>query len=391
MIDEAALTTLLHEAAAAIDVPEDGPASVLAARDTVRRSDVTGRSAVTGRPGHQGPGARPRPGWSSEGRNRAIGIAAAVLIVALVAIGVGVSRHGSSSSSSSAEGSAASPTVAAGTPTTIAGVARSSAGASSASGSGASLTPSAGLSANASAATTLPATSVPALPAQVIETGSLSLVVATGTISNVVAHLTSLAVGLDGYVQNSNASLIAPPTASLTLRVPVANFEQLVNQAGTYGKVTSLTTSGQDVTAQSVNLAAQIQAIEASINQYLQILTKAETIPDILSVEQQIDGLQSQLNQLQGQQKVLNDQTSYSTLSVTLSQPPTPAKVPPPLPPKPHKSGLSKAWAHARSSFAHGFESVVSASGGILVFLICVGVLSLIGWLGWRVARRRLV
>jgi len=310
--------------------------------------------------------------------------------VALVAIGVGVSRHGSSSSSSSAEGSAASPTVAAGTPTTIAGVARSSAGASSASGSGASLTPSAGLSANASAATTLPATSVPALPAQVIETGSLSLVVATGTISNVVARLTSLVVGLDGYVQNSNASLIAPPTASLTLRVPVANFEQLVNQAGTYGKVTSLTTSGQDVTAQSVNLAAQIQAIEASINQYLQILTKAETIPDILSVEQQIDGLQSQLNQLQGQQKVLNDQTSYSTLSVTLSQPRRrPRCLRPYLPSRTRAACPRRGPTPAAAS--PWFESVVSASGGILVFLICVGVLSLIGWLGWRVARRRLV
>jgi uncharacterized membrane protein YccC len=229
------------------------------------------------------------------------------------------------------------------------------------------------------------------LPTLVIKTGSLSLQVARGDVPSTLTDLTSLATGQGGYVQNSQSSSAGSPTASLTIRVPVANFDTLVKEAENLGKVISLTTSGQDVTAQSVDLAAQIQALQASINQYLVILTKAQTISDILAVQQQIDGLQSQLNQLQGQQKVLNDQTSYSTLSVIVSQPPAPAKVPPPPPPARHQSGLSKAWAHARRSFSHGLESVVSASGGILVFLICVGTLSLIGWGGWRVVRRRLV
>jgi hypothetical protein len=387
MIDESVLTSLLHETADAIEVPEGGPAAVLAARQAMGSGPVLGFPVVSGRVGRRrrglggrGPGAGPR--WSPEARAWAVRVAAVVLVFVLVGVGIATRGNSSSKSSSSAE-----TTVAPFSSTTIAGSAGLPSSARSSSGDGAG----SGGSTTGASATTVPSSAVAPLPTLVIRTGSLALVVATGAVQSTTVKLTSLATGLGGYVQSSDSSSTDSPTASMTLRVPVAYFNQLVADAEGLGKVTSLTTSGQDVTAQSVDLAAQIQALQASINQYLEILTKAETISDILAVQQQIDGLQSQLNQLQGQQKVLNDQTSYSTLSVTLSQPAAPAKVPPPPPPPPHRSGLSKAWAHARRSFSHGLESVVSASGGILVFLICVGAIGLVGWAGWRVARRRLV
>jgi hypothetical protein len=62
-----------------------------------------------------------------------------------------------------------------------------------------------------------------------------------------------------------------------------------------------------------------------------------------------------------------------------------------PPPPRPRPSGLSRSWTHARHSFSHGLESVVSASGGIGVFLLCSLVVLFILNVGWRLLRRRLV
>ena len=269
-----------------------------------------------------------------------------------------------------------------------------------------------------------PAGTLPNLPSKVIKTGSMSLVVGDGQLTAALDRLSGIAAGLGGYVQDSStnegstsppattpttavppsvsrasapssAAVAKPPgqvpTATATLRVPVEQFNALVTQAQQVGKVTALGTTGADVTSQYVDLQARIQALQATRSQLLQVLAKAETISDILAVQAQITPVESQIEQLQGQLKVLDDQTSYGTLGVTLSEmvPAAVKHTSPPPPPRP--SGLSRSWTHARHSFSHGLESVVSASGGIGVFLLCSLVVLLVANLGWRLLRRRLV
>lgn len=84
----------------------------------------------------------------------------------------------------------------------------------------------------------------------------------------------------------------------------------------------------------------------------------------------------------------MDDQTTYGALAVTVNERTTThAAVLPPAPP----SGLSKAWAHARHTFARGLEAVIGSLGGIAVFLTCMLALAALGRLGWGVVRRRLV
>jgi hypothetical protein len=237
----------------------------------------------------------------------------------------------------------------------------------------------------ASASQATPAT--PSIATKIVKTGSVNLQVGKGTLSSVVNQLTSLAGGLGGYVSNAQtAEGGGAPTGDLTMRVPVDQFETLLTRTRSMGKPTAVSTSGQDVTASYVDLGARIQALQDTRTQYLQILAKATAIGDILSVEQQLSDLQTQIEQLQGQQMVLADQTSFATLSVHLSEPGalTGAISTPP-------GGLAKAWSHARSSFAHAVEAVIGASGGVLVFLVCVALLLLVCRLAWPFVRRRLV
>jgi len=82
---------------------------------------------------------------------------------------------------------------------------------------------------------------------------------------------------------------------------------------------------------------------------------------------------------------VLADQTSFGTLTVNLTEPGSGSLTATP------PSGLAQAWAHARSTFTHGVEAVIGASGGVLVFLLFAGLVLLAVRLAWPVVRRRLV
>ena len=86
---------------------------------------------------------------------------------------------------------------------------------------------------------------------------------------------------------------------------------------------------------------------------------------DVLAVQEQIDSIQSQIEQLQGQLQLLTSQTSYSTLTVTVSEG-TPAPSPGPLP----ESGLVRAWHASIGGFVAGVEGVIRIAGPLLFALL---------------------
>jgi hypothetical protein len=371
---QATLTDLLDD----LEVPVDGPARILQARDRLARPHPTIRpsSPPDDAQFEKRPEPMQRAGGPLRSRRRKVLAAAAVIVVVAAAAGAIRLGHRSAatvagrpfSAKATAPGTVR-PSAAQGSAGAISG-GPASTGASAAGGTAVRGTP-------------------PALPSEVVQTGSISVRVDRDGLQAALSRLGSLATGLGGFVQSSSSDGSGTSaTGSSTLRVPVAQFDQLLSGVKQLGRTLSVSTSGQDVTSQDVDLAAQIQALQATRTQYLQILAKAQSIADILSVEQQITPIETQIEQLQGQQQVLENRAQYGTLSVDLSEaPPKPAPKPAPV----TTSGLSRAWAHARHSFTHGMESVVSATGGIAVFALCAIVVGVLGRLGWRVLRRRLV
>ena len=233
-----------------------------------------------------------------------------------------------------------------------------------------------------------PVASLPAVATRVIKTGEVDLIVDAGHVSPTINQLATVAAGFGGFLQDSKSSEItANPTGDVTIRVPSNQFEALLTKVRSLGRPVSVNTSGQDVTAQYVDLQSRISSLQASRDRYLEILRRANTIGDILAVQQQIDAIQAQIEQGQGQLNLLSNQTTYSTLAVHVSSGATTLAVPVAKP----ASGFAKSWAHARRSLAAGLEAVVAASGGLAVFVLCTAALALVARLAWAVIRRRLV
>jgi hypothetical protein len=219
-------------------------------------------------------------------------------------------------------------------------------------------------------------------------TGSVELTVARGSVQSALSKLSALVAGDGGYVDSSQANVGSLASGNfsygtIVLQVPQRTFATLVTQVQRVGHTTSVSTTSSDVTAQYVDLSAHITALEASRQQYLLIMTKATSISDILAVQSQLNTLQSQIEQLQGQLNVLNHETTYSSLTVSLTEAGHPSNSPH------HRSGLGKAWHDAVSGFVAGFEWLIRISGPTLFAVLMLGLVLALGRFGWRATRRR--
>ena len=240
-------------------------------------------------------------------------------------------------------------------------------------------------SATGSGATTGSSTEAFQDSAKIVKTGSVGLIVPDGKVSPVVDDITAKLKQQGGYVASSKSQEYGDsPSSTLTVRMPVDNFESVVRMVRSEGKVDSSSTSGQDVTAQYTDVSAQIRSLAAARSRFLLILGRANTIGETLSVQQQVDQVQQQIDQLTGRLRVLQNQTSMGTLTVTVSEKAKAVATH-------EQSGLSRSWDNAKHGFTSGIEALVSKSGRGLLVLLVAAVCLVLARFGWRLARRRLV
>lgn len=237
-----------------------------------------------------------------------------------------------------------------------------------------------------------PITPVPTAPDKVIKTGQLDLQVPKGKVGTALDQITGIATLERGYIASSRTSEGGgAPSGQVTLRVPVANFEDTVKRARTLGidgiKVLNLQTSGKDVTSKYVDLKARISALKKTRETFLTLLAKATTIGQTLAVQQHVTDVQTQIEQLQGQKKVLVNQAALSTLTVTVDQKAAAIEATPVH----HKSGLHKAVDRSVSRFVHGIEAIIGIIGPLLLVALLGGIAWLAARFGYRRLRRRMV
>jgi hypothetical protein len=390
MIDEKSLEDLLARAAEGIEIPVDGAARIEAAAERLER-----RSLRAARPAGDAGDADDEGGdhtartVRSRRSYRVPPVAASVVVAGLIAA-VTLGHVGSSGSGSppaalkalgGARAAAHAPSDAFLPGSAIAAQKQTAAALApsrSAGGYGA---------AGVVAPLTGPSSSDVAGP-KIESTGSMNLTVPH--LGAAVSALTTLVSGDGGFVaaeQTQSASPGVPASGTVTLQAPQTSFSTLVDQVQRLGVSSAVSTKQVDVTGQYVDLQAQITALRATQQQYLTIMTKAQSIGDILAVQQQLDSINSQLQQVEGELNLLDSQTAYGTLTVELTEPgPKPAPAPKPAPKPP--IGLAAAWGSARHGFADGVYWLVRQTGGLAFLVLLAGVLYLLGRVGWRGLRR---
>jgi hypothetical protein len=105
----------------------------------------------------------------------------------------------------------------------------------------------------------------------------------------------------------------------LKLRIPSENFEKVIS-ALENGKdeIKSKRINSRDITEEYVDIEARLNQKRDYLKRYKELLAKASTVKDIITVEDNIRKLQEEIESKEGRLKYLNDQISYSTLEINL-------------------------------------------------------------------------
>lgn len=138
-------------------------------------------------------------------------------------------------------------------------------------------------------------------------------------------QIADLAKEFGGYVVSSNlyqsrtALGTEVPEASIVIRVSSERLDEALARIKEGAvDVPNENRSGQDVTNQYVDLQAQLKAKQAAEEKLLEIMDQATRAEDVLAIYLQVQNVQTEIEQLKGQIKYLEESAALSAISVRL-------------------------------------------------------------------------
>jgi Domain of unknown function (DUF4349) len=107
-------------------------------------------------------------------------------------------------------------------------------------------------------------------------------------------------------------------TATMQLRIPHNLLEPTLSELAKLGTVQSRNISAQDVGEQLVDSQARLTNLRKTEANLQKIMDKSGSVKDILSVSQELSNVRQSIEQINAQLKNLQNQVSYSTITLNL-------------------------------------------------------------------------
>ncbi len=211
----------------------------------------------------------------------------------------------------------------------------------------------------------------------VVRTGSMQVTV--DDVDDAAADITTLVTGVGGFVSSEQARA-ADKQIDLTVRVPADQFEDVRRQIGKLGTVESQQVDAQDVTAEMVDVQSRIASLQASVDRVRGLLGGAGDVGQLAIVEGELARRETELEALEGQQRVLADQVALGTLTVNLGE------EPPPPEPADDIPGFGENVHRGWVALVNVGQVALATVGLVLPFLLVVVPLAIV-WV-WRRRRR---
>ncbi|MCR5825391.1 MAG: DUF4349 domain-containing protein [Oscillospiraceae bacterium] len=135
--------------------------------------------------------------------------------------------------------------------------------------------------------------------------------------------IAALTQQLGGYFEEQNSNNRGNGyyrSASYTVRVPAAQFENFLSQIGTLCNVRWQSQSAEDVSEYYYDTASRLETAKIKLDRLQELLAKAETMEDIITVESAISEVEYQIESLSGELRHYDALIDYSTIYVTLTE-----------------------------------------------------------------------
>jgi len=133
-----------------------------------------------------------------------------------------------------------------------------------------------------------------------------------------------------GYIETSsvsnsnyyNSSSYSPKSrrANYTIRIPGEKLDAFIGQVGNIGNVVNQYMSTEDITLAYVDLEARTKSLEIQQERLLDLLGKAETVEDIISLEDRLSTVRYQIESQKSTLKNYDNLVEFSTVTIDLNE-----------------------------------------------------------------------
>ena len=155
------------------------------------------------------------------------------------------------------------------------------------------------------------------IPQKIVKTADISFKVEKYDVAR--TNILGIIQKHQGYVSAENQTGdVYRTTNVMVVRVGAAQFDGLIDELlkqavfVDYKKI-----NADDVTEEFVDVAARLKSKKDALLQYELILKKANSIDEILDVQQYISTLQEEIESMEGRLKYLNNKVDLSTVNMT--------------------------------------------------------------------------
>lgn len=128
-----------------------------------------------------------------------------------------------------------------------------------------------------------------------------------------IEKLGKMAESMGGYVQVESSE-------STTLFVPTQRLDEAILQVEKLGEVTARNISVVDATANYVDMQIRIDNLQKMRARLTELVNQSTSVKEVLEVERELARVTSELERLEGQLRVLDRDTTYATLYISLDK-----------------------------------------------------------------------
>ena len=218
-------------------------------------------------------------------------------------------------------------------------------------------------------------------PAAPLIARTAQIVLATNAFDQARRSIDDILARHQGYFGDMNLSspTDAGRTLTATIRVPASQLDATLAELRRLGRVESESQSGEDVTAQSVDLDARLANARHTEERLTDLLRqRTGNLADVLAVEKELDNTRGEIERMEAEQKALVTRVAYATVNVTLTEG--------------HAALAASTFSRLRTAAADGFHGLAAAIVAVALFLLAWGpsivVFGGLVWLIWFGVRR---
>lgn len=225
---------------------------------------------------------------------------------------------------------------------------------------------------------------LPSADRKIVKNGNLVLKVEN--VDRAGEEISNIAKQNGGQVFSSSINQTTKNVKSgyVMVKIPVVAFEKtFTDLKGIASFVVSESTSGQDVTEQYTDLQSQLKNKQAEEQAFQKILEQnAGKIDDILAVTREISRVRGEIERLQGRIKLMESQTDFSTIAVSISEEVTVGS----------ESVSWRPWQIIKDEL-NSLLKDMQGFVGMLIYIVLrlipmVAILTLFVWILWKMGKK---